>query len=165
MGYRHTQRAPLYLLLLGPGILILIAALAAPPRAVQVILLCSGALMLVAAAAFRHLTVSDEGQFLLVEFGPLPLFRRRIEYADIEQVKRTRSTFLDGWGIHLSPSGGWTWNLWGFDCVDLYLPRGRKLRIGTDDPAGLEAFLRSRVTALTPPVGGDLQLWESEARI
>ena len=35
---------------------------------------------------------------------------------------------LDGWGIHLSPSGGWTWNLWGFDCVDVTYKKGRKLR-------------------------------------
>ena len=42
----------------------------------------------------------------------------------------------------MSPSGGWTWNLWGFDCVDVYLTRGRKLRIGTDDPIALAAFLQ-----------------------
>ncbi len=37
----------------------------------------------------------------------------------------------------LATSGGWTWNLWGFDCVDVYLTRWRKLRIGTEAPIEL----------------------------
>ena len=144
MSYHHTQRGPLYLLLLGAGAAMLVSAAMAPQWPVHLVLLASGSLMLIGAAAFRRLTVSDEGQFLLVEFGPLPLFRRRIGYAEIERVERSRSRFLDGWGIHLSLSGGWIWHLWGFDCVDVYLRRGKKLRIGTDDSTGLEAFLSKR---------------------
>lgn len=156
MSYHHTQRGPLYLLLSGAGAAMLVSAAIVPQWPVQLILLASGSLMLIGAAAFRRLTVSDEGQFLLVEFGPLPLFRRRIEYAEIERVERSRSTFLDGWGIHLSLSGGWIWNLWGFDCVDVYLRRDKRFRIGTDDPAGLEAFLKQRTGTPRSPVGETL---------
>lgn len=145
MRYHHTQHAPLYLLLGGAGAAMLVAAATGVAWPVQLILLCTGLLMLLFSAAFRQLTVSDEGDHLLVQLGPLPLFRRRIAYADIEQVQQARSTFLDGWGIHLSPSGGWVWNLWGFDCVDVCLSRGRKLRVGTDDPEGLEAFLKQQM--------------------
>ncbi|MBP89727.1 MAG: hypothetical protein CMJ64_23980 [Planctomycetaceae bacterium] len=56
---------------------------------------------------------------------------------------------MDGWGIHLSPSGGWTWNLWGFACVDVWYRKGtkvKKVRIGTDDPVGLEAFLKEQIS-------------------
>jgi hypothetical protein len=90
-----------------------------PDRPAQVILIVSGAAMFLLAVSFRELTVEDEGDSLLIQFGPLPLFRLRVPYAEIDEVQQGRTTILDGWGIHLSPSGGWTWNLWGFDCVDL----------------------------------------------
>ena len=146
MQYDHTQHAPLYLILVGVGIAMLIAGWLVPEQIVRIILLSSGGLMFLLAQCFGQLTVRDDNDRLLICFGPLPLFRRRILYADIDSVEQTRSTILDGWGIHLSPSGGWTWNLWGFDCVDVRFNKGRKLRIGTDDPDGLESFLKQRVS-------------------
>jgi len=145
MQYDHAQSAPLYLLLVATGIGILIGSRMIPEQVPQLIVAGSGGLMFVLALSFRHLSVSDEGQSLLVSFGPLPLFRRRILYSDIESVEQSRTTVFDGWGIHLSPGGGWTWNLWGFDCVDVYFKQGRRLRIGTDDPEGLELFLKKRL--------------------
>jgi len=145
MQYDHTQSAQLYLLLVVVGIGMLIGAWLTPAETMQIILASSGAVMFVLAVSFRQLRVSDELDRLLISFGPLPLFRRRIRYTDIASVEQSRTTFFDGWGIHLSPSGGWTWNLWGFDCVDVYFKKGRRLRIGTNDPEGLEAFLKQRL--------------------
>lgn len=145
MQYQHTQTAPLYWLLVAVAAGFLVAGWFVVELPVQVILMGSGGLMLLLAFGFRDLSVTDEGDRLLVSFGPLPIFRRRICYADVASAERSRTSVLDGWGIHLSPSGGWTWNLWGFDCVDVYFKSGRKLRIGTDDAAGLEAFLKRRV--------------------
>lgn len=145
MQYDNTQSAPLYLLLVATGIGMLVGSWMIPEQVPQLIVAGSGGLMFVLALSFRHLSVSDEGQCLLVSFGPLPLFRRRILYSDIKSVERSRTTFFDGWGIHLSPGGGWTWNLWGFDCVDVYFKKGRRLRVGTNDPEGLEAFLKQRL--------------------
>ena len=106
---------------------------------------CSGALMLLLASCFRDLTVSDEGTELLIAFGPLPLFKRRLQYSEFEKVEQARSTIMDGWGIHMSPSGGWVWNLWGYDCVDVWYREGRKIRIGTDDAVALATFLETKV--------------------
>ena len=125
MQYEHTQKAPLYLILVSVGVAMLIAGWLAPELVVQIILLSSGGLMFLLAQCFGQLTVSDENDRLLISFGPLPLFRRRILYSNIDSVERSRTTILDGWGIHLSPSGGWTWNLWGFDCVDVCFKKGR----------------------------------------
>ena len=96
------------------------------------------------AASFQHLTVADEGNRLLVHYGPLPLFRKRIWYDDLRHVEAGRTNILDGWGIHWIPGRGWTWNIWGFACVVIRLDRGT-LRVGTDDPHGLVQFLRSRM--------------------
>jgi len=104
----------------------------------------TGVLMLLLGASIHHLTVVDGGSHLVVRFGPLPLFRRRVPYDDVREVEWRRTTLLDGWGIHLSLRGGWVWNIWGFDCVVLRLKRGT-LRVGTDDPDGLVAFLEERI--------------------
>ena len=148
MQYAHTQTAPLYLIVAATGIAMFVGAWFVPEQVVQIILVASGVLMFLLATSLCHLRISDEGDDLLIGFGPLPLFRRRIQYSQIERIEQARSTILDGWGIHLSPSGGWTWNLWGFDCVDVWYKKGtktKKVRIGTDDPAGLAAFLKERV--------------------
>ncbi|MBC8355578.1 MAG: hypothetical protein H8E66_26670 [Planctomycetes bacterium] len=135
----------MYLILAAVASSIWVAAWFIPQPVVQLSLATSGGFVAILALAFRQLTVRDEGEELLVSFGPLPLFRRRIPYCDIERAEQARSSWLDGWGIHMSPSGGWTWNLWGFDCVDVFLTRGRKMRLGTDDPVELVAFLQTQI--------------------
>ncbi|MEI6541074.1 MAG: hypothetical protein WCO86_16350, partial [Planctomycetota bacterium] len=72
------------------------------------------------------------------------LFRRSIKYADIISAEIGRTTVLDGWGIHMSPRGGWVWNLWGRDCVVLQHRKGI-LRVGTDDAGNLAAFLNQKI--------------------
>lgn len=105
-----------------------------------------GVLLAVAAASFHHLTAEDRGDRLAVRFGPVPLFRRTVRYADIGSVEVGRTLFVDGWGIHYSVRGGWVWNLWGRECVAVHFRDGGTLRIGTDDAEQLAAFLRSRLT-------------------
>jgi hypothetical protein len=50
------------------------------------------------------------------------------------------------------PQRGWTYNLWGFDCVRLTMRNGRIHRVGTDDSDALYTFLQERleVTATQP---------------
>jgi len=142
MRYEHTQTAPLYLILAASTAGLLVTAWTVPILPMRIMFSVIGGLMLLLTFSFRQLTVSDQRDHLLVQFGPLPLFRRRVKYAEMESVQRGRTSFLDGWGIHFSLSGGWVWNLWGFDCVDVKFKSGRRLRIGTDDPDGLESFLK-----------------------
>ncbi|MBL8851962.1 MAG: hypothetical protein JNG89_19975 [Planctomycetaceae bacterium] len=144
--YAHIQRAPLFLLLLLPGIGMLIAAGVIPGAwTARAILLVVGGLMMVLTFCFRQLSVRSESEALVIEFGPLPLFRRRLLFAEMEGAAPGRTTSLDGWGIHMSPRGGWTWNLWGYDCVHIALTGGRQFHIGTNDAAGLAQFLQSRI--------------------
>ena len=75
---------------------------------------------------------------------PLPLFRTRVRYDRITHVEIGTTTWLEGWGIHMSPRGGWVWNLWGWDCVVLRGPK-QTLRVGTDDAEALAKFLQSRL--------------------
>lgn len=149
--YQHTQRAPLCLLvyalaatLMGLGVVLQDA----PP--IRWLYPPLGLLMLVIAASFHHLTVRDAGDTLSISFGPIPLFRRSVNFADIQAVEVGRTTLLDGWGIHYSMRGGWVWNLWGRDCAVIHYKSGGVLWLGTDDAANLAEFLNDRIAGATP---------------
>lgn len=152
MSYTHTQRGGLHWVLWLTAAACLVGAWSAhgDGEAYAVgILLSVAALVGALALCFYSLTVRDDGDALLVRFGPLPLFQRRVLYALIESVALGRSKFIDGFGVHWVPGRGWTWNLWGFDCVELVLD-GKRLRIGTDDRSGLMAHLQARLQREVP---------------
>ena len=75
-------------------------------------------------------------------------------FADVQQGRETQGTrggetatavhneWWRGWGIRHVPRG-WMYNIAGRDSVELELQSGNVFRIGTDDPDGLLAALRS----------------------
>jgi len=144
--YHHTQKGPWGMLLYAVTAAFLTAGWTLPVPAMQITFLVTGLFVLLLGVSMGHLTVADEGDHLAVRFGPFPLFRKRILYRDIRKVETGRTTFLDGWGIHWSPWGGWVWNIWGRDCVVIRLEKG-VLRVGTDDPQALAALLKTRMTS------------------
>jgi hypothetical protein len=152
MQYEHTQRGQLHhAVSLVAAVMLLGAWLARSEPAVAILVLVIAAIMVLSELMFRTLTVRDEGQWLALLYGPLPVFHKRIRYADITAVEPGRSAIIDGWGIHYIPGRGWTYNLWGFGCVKLTL--GKKvIRVGSDDVDALAAFLRQKVK---PPMDAD----------
>ena len=150
-SYCHRQRGYLQWATWVPGLALAgFAAFAADQAtAPRMILAASAVLMVLTGFCFQYLEVADAGEALSLRFGPIPLFHRRIPYARIRSVERTRSDVLDGWGIHYLGGRGWIWNVWGFDCVRLDL-EGRHFRVGTDDAANLTAFLSTKIAAQPP---------------
>lgn len=143
--YAHRQRGPWWLLMyVLAAVFMTVAWYVQAPAALRITFSGTGFVMFALGAGLHHLTVEDQGHRLRIAFGPLSLFRRHIWYEDIRGFEAGRTTILEGWGIHLSPRGGWVWNIWGFDCVVLRLKRG-VLRVGTDDADGLVAFLEARL--------------------
>ena len=62
---------------------------------------------------------------------------------DITGLEMGHTSILDGWGIHYFLGRGWTYNIWGFACVELTL--GRKIiRVGTDDADELVSVIREK---------------------
>lgn len=149
MSYAHTQRGGLHWLLWGTAALCFLGAWGARQEgetAAVAILAGVGVISGVFALCFLSLTVQGGGDALDVRFGPIALFKTRIPYGKIERPVRARSALIDGWGVHWIPGRGWTWNLWGRDCVEMTVD-GKRMRIGTDDPDGLAAFLQAQVGA------------------
>jgi len=147
MPYEHTQRAPLHWLLhiLAVGMTATACASFSAAPFVTLILGPVSVMFCLLGLMFAHLTVYGEDDSLVVKYGPLRLFGTRVSYADIASVQSARSALIDGWGIHCIPGRGWTFNLWGYDCVELVV-KGRMLRIGTDDVENLVQFLNSRLS-------------------
>ncbi|MBX3463882.1 MAG: hypothetical protein KF830_11990 [Planctomycetes bacterium] len=145
--YSHTQSSPL-----GPVFAVASAAclggwaFAGEPvvRAICLTMAVVGGLF---AAMFAQLRFEERDDHLRVRFGPLPWGGTRVPYARVRAVRRARSTVLDGWGIHWFPGRGWTFNLWGFDCVEVTTDDGL-VRLGTDDADGLARHLGERSGAV-----------------
>jgi len=156
-SYKHTQTAPIHLLLHAAGVGMFVGAWFARADPIALwILSISALLMWILAFSFHHLTIEDEGDRLAIGFGPLPLFSKRIAYVRIQAVEAGRTSLLDGWGIHYTPGRRWTYNIWGLGCVKLTLD-AKTVRIGSDDVENLLAFLQSKIDAhlqaTTEPIG------------
>jgi hypothetical protein len=145
MGYSHTQRAPLCVILYGSALFSFLLAWIVGEMSGLAIGAAVGVVIALISSAFHHLTIEDKGDQLAIGFGPLPVFRRTVKYADIEKVKVGRTLILDGWGIHYSIRGGWVWNLWGRECVVVHFKQRGVLRIGTDDAEELARFLDGKI--------------------
>jgi len=147
MSYEHTQRAPLHYIFYPLIVALIVLAWIGRDRPpVVLITLSVAATLVLVALMFQRLTVRDEGEWLAVRYGPLPVFRKLIRYSEITEVEPSRTSVIDGWGIHWIPGRGFTYNLWGFDCVKLTV-RGRTIRVGSDDVENLVAFLRDKLGA------------------
>jgi len=145
MPYDHTQTGWMHYLLYGVGLAMLAMtwALGADPVA-QYLLPLVAAVMFLFGASFHRLTVQDEGDYLSVRYGPVPLFGRRFAYKEMTTAEPDRTSIIDGWGIHYIPGRGWTYNLKGFQCVKVSF--GKKVvRIGTDEAPALAAFLQGKI--------------------
>lgn len=158
MGYEHTQHGAWHRIFLAvAGAMLIGDWFARREPYVVVFVLAIAAVFLLCALIFGSLTIRDEGQWLALRYGPLPIIRKIFEYADVTSVEPSRTKIIDGWGIHYIPGRGWTYNLWGFGCVKLTL--GRKIvRIGSDDVDGLAAFLRTKLGPMVSVCGGGRNL-------
>ena len=154
--YAHMQRGPWGLLCYAFAAAFLTASFNCPALPLIISFSVTGVFLLGLGASLGHLIVEDQGDDLAIRFGPVPVFRKRIRYDDILEAEKGRTSFLDGWGIHWNPWGGWVWNIWGYDCVALRLKRGT-FRVGTDDAENLLNFLQERLAERNPMAAGSLR--------
>ena len=118
--YDHTQRGVIHFALY--ALAAILVAMSFTPSAdgamVDVLMYVMAAVFAVLGTAFARLRVTEERDGLRIAFGPLPLASRRLRFADVRDARASRSTLLDGIGIHWVPGRGWIWNIHGFRCVE-----------------------------------------------
>ena len=153
-GYDHTQRGILhYVVGLPGGAFVFLALLLGEGSPLFICLVALATLVLFLGGCFGYLHVRDSGDALSIRFGPVQVFGTSIRYSDIARAEVARTNLLHGWGIHGFPGLSVTYNIHGFDCVRVVFkkPRGlfrfRRINIGSDDAAGLAAFLSFRIAS------------------
>jgi len=145
-GYDHVQHGRIHILLHALALPVIVVVWWFNPGEAPLALGLGVAWELL-ALSFHWLRVADRGDHLLIAFGPLPVFRRRVPYKVMVRAIRGRTLLIEGWGIHWVPFRGWTWNIDGRECARIELSGSRRLSVGTDDAQCLVPFLKSRLTA------------------
>ncbi len=87
------------------------------------------------------MTVDVDANELQWHFGP-GWWTYRLALDEIQTVAIVRNHWWNGFGIRTRP-GFRLYNVSGLDAVELHLKSGQIRRIGTDDPQGLAAALKS----------------------
>jgi len=138
--YKHTQVGWYILFFVIPVVLILTFASSVTST---VYLLITIAVLVAALVMFCTLTVFAGDTEVGFYFGP-GIVRKKFLYSDIESVTQVRNHWLLGWGIRWF-GRGWLYNVSGLDAIELKLASGKLLRIGTDEPERLMAFLQTKM--------------------
>lgn len=116
------------------------AAFAVQDASLRWVFLLPAVLFLALPLAFSSLSVAVGPGEARIRFGWIGP-RKRIDLRKARAVRPVRNSWLIGWGIRWFP-GGWMWNVWGLDAVEIEYRDGRKFRIGTDEPAALARALQ-----------------------
>ncbi len=99
--------------------------------------------------SFVSLTVAVRDTHVWLRFG-YGIVRKRIALSDVSASAEVRTTFLDGVGIRMV-SRGWVYNVSTGPAVELTLIGGKRVLIGTDEPARLLAAIEAARAALASP--------------
>jgi hypothetical protein len=138
VSYHHTQ--------IGTTILVVCLVVAALGAAMmwqraQTPMILMSVILATVAVVFHSLTVEIGDNELRWHFGP-GLWTYRLPLDDIQSVATVQNQWWNGFGIRIAP-GFTLYNVSGLDAVEIKLKSGEVSRIGTDDPQGLAAALRS----------------------
>jgi hypothetical protein len=107
--------------------------------------LAFGALLTLAPMPFLgRLTVEVSAEALSWRFGWLGWPRWSVALQDIERVEIAKTSGLEGVGIQRTREG-WLYNARSGPALRVLLRNGRSLRIGSDEPARLAAFIEARL--------------------
>jgi hypothetical protein len=151
--YRHTQigKTAIYVLIWGL-LVVLLSAMVSDDGGSAVVAV--GIITLVISLVvylFSRLTVAITVGVVSVSFG-FGRPKRTFAIDDITGFRQVRNHWYLGWGIR-KIRGGWMYNVWGLDAVELTLKSGKKFRIGTDEAPDLLAALMVH-TGFSPDVTG-----------
>jgi hypothetical protein len=96
---------------------------------------------------FYKLVVTVRADEIEIRFG-IGLIKKRIKVEDIVAARPVRNRWWYGWGIRYFP-GGYLYNIWGLDAVELQMKKNPRYRIGTADPDGLIVAVQGRMASRT----------------
>jgi hypothetical protein len=146
VDYQHMQRGytaiPVLVLFVVISVPIVVADDESTVAVAMIVGLMVAILAVVVLFSFLEVTVRDGTVASAFGFG-WPA--RVIDLANVTAVRQVRNPWWHGWGIRKVP-GGWVYNVWGLDAVELDLADSKVFRIGTDEPEMLFGVLSLNLT-------------------
>ena len=79
---------------------------------------------------------------LMWHFG-IGLPYKKLAIADIDTIEVVRNKWWYGWGIRKIITGAWLYNVYGLDAIEITTHKGKRIRLGTDEPKKLYRVLNS----------------------
>ena len=140
MRYRRTQFGWVLVLGLAIPAAILVAVALAGGNWTPLIGLIP---ILVVIPLFGWLAVSLDDDAVVVRFG-IGVITYRIPLSGIVTTEVVHNPWTWGWGVRIIP-GGRLYNVSGLRGVEFALADGSRVRVGTNDPEGLQAAVRDVV--------------------
>jgi phosphotransferase system glucose/maltose/N-acetylglucosamine-specific IIC component len=145
MEYRHTQwgytAIPTFLLF--AVIIPITASDDETTAAIAAMLIVFTIALLAIVLLFSRLEVTVSGGRIVTAFG-FGRPHREVDLADVTAVRQVRNTWIQGWGIR-KITGGWMYNVWGLDAVEVEISSDKVFRIGTNDPENLLATISLQI--------------------
>ena len=154
VSYTHTQRGRSHWIALVIGAVVVgISWAFGSGRTTLILGLCAVLPAVLVIWAFSAMTVTVTDDVVEVRFR-LGWPYRSVKRRNIGSHAPVRSPWWYGFGLRFIP-GGFMWNVWGLDAVELRMASdasdsflfadrpGKAFRIGTDDPEGLDRALRN----------------------
>ena len=142
VDYQHKQAAITLLGLISLPLLVCLLAAYSHPEHRAMLLLASGVLIL-GAALFSSLKIEVKAQTLSWRFG-LGLVHKQQSLSEVRSAEITKSTWLEGWGIHYTKRG-WLYNVSGRDAILITLASGKSFMLGSDDVVALWEAIQYRI--------------------
>lgn len=141
-NYRRRQPArALLTIIFFPVLVCALAAWSHPEY--RVTLWVISTMLTIGALLFSSLTIEVDADTLRWRFGP-GIVRKQVALKDIANVEMTKSTLLEGWGIHYTKRG-WLYNVSGRDAVVITQKDGKSFMLGSNDVVGLWEALQNRI--------------------
>jgi phosphotransferase system glucose/maltose/N-acetylglucosamine-specific IIC component len=145
MEYRHTQwgytAIPTFLLF--AVIIPITASDDETTAAIAAMLIVFTIALLAIVLLFSRLEVTVSGGRIVTAFG-FGRPHREVDLADVTAVRQVRNTWIQGWGTR-KITGGWMYNVWGLDAVEVEISSDKVFRIGTNDPENLLATISLQI--------------------
>ena len=138
-AYSHTQRSRALAILCIVSVVLILAPVAIipqpVPRGVWVAVGLAALMMVIMAWEFSSLTVEIANDELSWRFGA-GIIRKRLPLSEIASAVPIRTGIWQGIGVHWV-GAGWLYNVAMGDAVEITTLRGKRIRIGTDEPVAL----------------------------
>lgn len=144
--YKHTQHAKAITLMLVVPLLVSLSVARFVPTLQYTMYIVAG-LIGTLAGLFSVMTIRVSDRFVHWSFGP-GFMRRKIALAQIQIASITRTTWLEGWGIHYT-GRGWLYNVGGFDALHITLKDGSQVLLGSNDVDTLHQAISASIRRLS----------------